>query len=79
MNQLNNQFNIESMKAILEKINITDKIIGDIKCGTTTVKDCIGIDKRTYIIKFLSIPIYKRVDTFNEFEGETKQNHTSSK
>lgn len=54
------------MKAIIEKEYVVDKIVGEIKCGEKVLNDCIGIDKNTLIIRFLSIPIYRRTNIFNE-------------
>lgn len=67
------------MKAIVEKEYVVDKIVGDIKCGDKTLQDCIGIDRNTLVIRFLSIPIYKRTNVFNERQASKGQNHTSKK
>lgn len=65
------------MMAIIEKVYTVEKIIGDVSFGNKVVKDCIGIDKKTLIIKFLSIPIYRKSEIFNEIEAKPKQNHIS--
>lgn len=67
------------MKAIVEKEYVVDKIVGDIKCGDKALQDCIGIDRNTLVIRFLSIPIYKRTNVFNERQASKGQNHTSKK
>lgn len=54
------------MKAIIEKEYIVDKVVGDIKCGDKVLQDCIGTDRTTLIIRFLSIPIYRKIQKFNE-------------
>ncbi len=67
------------MKAIIEKEYVVNKIIGDIKCGDRSLQDCIGIDGNTLVVRFLSIPIYKRTNVFNEHQASQGQNHTSKK
>lgn len=54
------------MKAIIEKEYIVDKVVGDIKCGDKVLQDCVGTDRTTLIIRFLSIPIYCKTQKFNE-------------
>lgn len=67
------------MKAIIEKEYVVDKVIGNIKCGDKILQDCIGIDRNTLVVRFLSIPIYKRINVFNEHPSSQGQNHTSKK
>lgn len=70
-------FNFTTMKAIIEKEYIVDKMVGDIKCGNKVLTDCIGIDRTILKIRFLSIPIYSKVQTFNEHRASPIQTRTS--
>ena len=50
------------MKAIIEKKTVKENIMGDVAIGRDgkRVIDCIGIDKITVTIRFLSMPIYRK-------------------
>lgn len=61
------------MKAIIEKEYIVDKVVGDIKCGDNVLRDCIGTDRTTLIIRFLSIPIYRNIRILNECQASQEQ------
>lgn len=65
------------MKAIIEKEYIVDKVVGDINCGDKVLQDCIGTDRTTLIIRFLSIPIYRNIRIFNERQATQQQTQTS--
>ena len=65
------------MKAIIEKEYNVYKVVGDIKCGDKVLKDCIGTDRTTLIIRFLSIPIYRNIRIFNERQATQQQTQTS--
>lgn len=59
------------MKAIIEKETVTEKIMGNVavdKDGKKVI-DCIGIDKITVTIRFLSIPVYRKTTILNQHQA----------
>lgn len=67
------------MKAIIEKEYIVDKVIGDIKCGDKVLQDCIGTDRTILIVRFLSIPIFCKIQKFNERQASQQRTQISGK
>lgn len=65
------------MEAIIEKEYIVDKVVGDIKCGDKVLQDCIGTDRTILVIRFLSIPIYCKIQKFNERQASQEQSQIS--
>lgn len=66
-----NQSNNNKMKAIIEKETVTEKIMGNVavdKDGKKVI-DCIGIDKITVTIRFLSIPVYRKTTILNQHQA----------